>query len=259
MDSTNTTLTQGPPSRLLALPTDIRLQIWHHIFSQAIHTAPQLFRSTLCTAPITDEANSLAPNGERGSYETRHRQCRSMDSSRVLWSRLRILLTCRLIYTEASKLVFEKADFVCSDRVILQRFLGRLAPWQLESLRTIMLCDIYHQLTWSRVIDRDVLAKLARVRHLRLYVELVGNDYTDDDTAGRTVNSESNRDYRLMWIHGMNALDLRSFEMWIADKEYRKRPGDYRTAEEQAPWIDRVRGAVMGTQDPQTEQPPALR
>nr|OQO22077.1 hypothetical protein B0A51_08918 [Rachicladosporium sp. CCFEE 5018] len=223
MDSAKITLTQGPPSRLLALPTDIRLQIWHHIFSQTIHTAPQLFRSTLCTAPITDEANSLAPNGERSSYETRH---------------------------QTSSLIFEKADFVCSDRIILQRFLSRLAPWQLESLRTITLCDIYHQLTWSRVINPDILAKLAHVRHLRLYVELVGNDYTDDDTAGRTVNSESNRDYRLMWIHGLKALDLRSFEMWIADKDYRKRPGDFRTAEEQAPWIGRVRSIVTGTLDP---------
>ncbi|KAK6440740.1 hypothetical protein LTR95_003039 [Oleoguttula sp. CCFEE 5521] len=252
MDSETTTSTQEMQSRLLALPTDIRLQIWHHIFSQTIHVGHvfsshpstlRKFRSALCTASTSDKANSLAPNGKRSPFETT----------------LSILLTCKVVYAEASKVVFEKATLACSDRIILERFCGRLAPWQQEALRTITLCDIYHQLTRSHVIDRDTITRLAHLRHLNLYVELVGNDYTDDDTAGRTVNSESNRDHRLMGVYGFEALDLRSFEMWTTDKEYRKRPGDFRTAKEQAPWIDRVRNIVMGTLDPRVERPPADR
>ncbi|KAK6428252.1 hypothetical protein LTR95_015607 [Oleoguttula sp. CCFEE 5521] len=241
-------------SKLLALPPDVRAQIWDQVLTpwtfhfRHVSLNPIRFRASLCTVPNSDKENAFAPEAVRKTYNLRHRACQAPVSQS-----LRILLTCRLIYAELSKLVFITADFVLSSRLLLNSLVERLTPWQAAAMRRLTLCDIEYALYWGTLPSAVVAARLLNVRDLRIYVELSNEHYQGDeyDVGGsQTVLRQSDRDARLAGIYALRVLKLERVEMWIADwtdEDEEEEGGEWSTAEQQTIWIERVKGILLGT------------
>nr|OQO22078.1 hypothetical protein B0A51_08919 [Rachicladosporium sp. CCFEE 5018] len=236
-------------SKLLALPPDIRAQIWDQVLTpwtihfRHVSLNPIRFRASLCTVPESDKQNAFAPAAARKTYIFRHRACQAPVSQA-----LRVLLTCRSMYTELSKLVFIIADFVLSSRFLLISLVERLTPWQAASMRRLTLCDAKYALYWGTLPSALVVTCLLNVRHLSIYVELTYEHYDgDESTVGgnQTVHTQSDRDERLAGIHVLRALKP---EMWIADWADKdgENGGEWSTVEQQEVWIERVRGILLG-------------
>nr|OQO22079.1 hypothetical protein B0A51_08920 [Rachicladosporium sp. CCFEE 5018] len=155
-----------------------------------------------------------------------------------------------------SALIFKNSELRFADRIVLEHMTMFLAPWQAKSIRTITLCDTTLLLVWRDPVDSCVRKLLSGLKHLNIYVELTGQhfSYEDDDTDDSglwgTVNTESDRDLRLTGIYSLRSLDLETVNMWIADPRWRSGAGRYGTNEAKAPWIERVKGILMGTVEP---------
>nr|OQO18216.1 hypothetical protein B0A51_13376 [Rachicladosporium sp. CCFEE 5018] len=68
-------------SKLLALPPDVRAQIWDQVLTpwtiQFRHTSIKSlrFRANLCAKSDSDKTNAAAPHAARKTYGLRHRGC----------------------------------------------------------------------------------------------------------------------------------------------------------------------------------------
>ncbi|OQO05905.1 hypothetical protein B0A48_10001 [Cryoendolithus antarcticus] len=243
-------------SKLLALPPDVRAQIWDQVLTrwtiQFRHTSIKSlrFRANLCAKSDSDKTNAVAPQAARKTYGLRHRGCQDSVAQALY-----ILLTCHLIYTELLKLVFITADFVFTSCLLLNSLVARLRPWQAACIRRLTLCDNEYALYWGTLPSPLVTTRLLNVRHLRVYVELTSEHYEGDGfTVGRnqTVLTQSDRDARLAGIYALRLLKLERVEVWIADWADKDEEADWErsTAEQQGVWVERVRGILLRSIDP---------
>ncbi|KAK6440741.1 hypothetical protein LTR95_003040 [Oleoguttula sp. CCFEE 5521] len=239
-------------SKLLALPPDVHAQIWDQVLTPWTihfrHTSinPVRFRASLCVVPNSDKTPAVAPQAARKTYGLRHRECQDSVAQA-----LRILLSCRLINTELSKLVFTTADFVLTSRLLLNSLVERLRPWQAACICMLTLCDTEYALYWGTLPSALVAARLLNVRHLSIYVELTYEHYDGDEYSiggEQIVHGQNDRDERLAGIYALRALKPETAEMSIADwaDEEDGEGGEWTTAEQQAVWIERVRGFLLG-------------
>ncbi|OQN97636.1 hypothetical protein B0A48_16500 [Cryoendolithus antarcticus] len=241
-------------SKFLTLPPDVRAQIWDQVLTpwtihfRHVSLNPIRFCASLCIVPESDKQNASAPKAARKTNNLRHRACQASVSRA-----LRILLTCRLIYTALSKLVFISADIVLSSRLLLNSLVGRLKPWQAATIRRLTLCDTEYALYWGTLPGALVATRLVNVRHLRIYVELSDEHYQGDEydvSGSQTVLTQSDRDARLAGISALRVLKLERVEIWIADwtdEDEEEEGGEWSSAEQQAIWIERVKGILLGT------------
>lgn len=135
----------------LDLPPDIRVEVYRHLLGQkTLHFNdyfPELGNGGLflCKASPTDLA--VFGNGERlrvvtlgqaqleNCIRSRHRDCYTD------WSGLdlQIMLVCRIIYREASLVLFAENTFIFQSREMVARFLARLRPWQAAAISSVIL------------------------------------------------------------------------------------------------------------------------
>lgn len=211
---------QSESSHLLALPPEIRLNIYEYLrggrtihIRHPIHSNLEI-RHCVCERFDTDfQSSDRQRLSKTSGYRHEHEHCR-----RDLFpsNGLNLLLVCRHIYVEAALTSFQDNLFAFMAPSDITEFLNLLTPRQQQSITHVLLYETNHRRAWSKPLEPDIARRLTGLSHLFLYLETCILDLTGSN-AYPSLHDPGALEQVFAGIRALKAEHLRAVKVKVVD------------------------------------------